>query len=155
MEMNFKYFSSQIGYAPKLSDKLMESLLSYISQRVFIRIRTQQCIQVLHPTKIRTDRNVLDRTPVLVHPFGFVPRTAILFPGDAPQRTRQVNIHVRAFELLDWFPHSGFVSRHIYWWISLPTLCALPNRHCPSDSAQHQCILFGRKTISSSRWGVE
>ena len=115
MEMNFEYFSSQIGYTPKLSDKLMESLLSYISQRVFIRIRTQQCIQVLHPTKIRTDRNVLDRTPMLIRTFSFIPRTAILLPGDTSLRTCQVNVHVRTFELLDWFPHSGFVSRHIYW----------------------------------------
>ena len=94
------------GYNPALSDKPL-TLLTLLSalQRICIWIRAQQCIQVFHPTKIRTDRDVLDCTPVYIFPFSFIPGTAILLPGDTSLRTCQVNVHVRAFEFLDFFVH--------------------------------------------------
>jgi len=94
------------GYNPALSDKplTLMTLLTAL-QRIRIWIRAQQCIQVFHPTKIRTDRDVLDCTPMYICTFGFVPRAAILLPCDTSLRACQVNIHVCAFEFLDFFVH--------------------------------------------------
>jgi hypothetical protein len=38
-------------------------------------------------------------------PLRFVPWTTILFPRDASLRACQVNVHVRAFEFLDFLTH--------------------------------------------------
>jgi len=79
--------------------------LTSILQWIHVWVGAQKHIQIFHPAKIRTDRNVLDRAPVLIRAFSFIPRTAILLPCDTPLRTRQVNIHVRTFEFLDFLDH--------------------------------------------------
>ncbi len=88
--------------------------LVVFNQRIFVGITAQNCIDIFHAAEISTDRNILDSTLMYVRRLRFIPRTSILLPRNASLRTREINIHIRAFEFLNLFIHVITLSVNLH-----------------------------------------
>jgi hypothetical protein len=65
-----------------------------LTQGIGMRVTTQQGIHKFDPAKISADRNIFQRTFVLVRLLGGIPRAFFLFPGNPGFRRCQIDIHV-------------------------------------------------------------
>jgi len=79
--------------------------LLLVTKRIFVRVRTQDIIEILNPTKIRTNGYILHSALMLRRILGNIPRTRILFPCNLVFWTNKINVHISSIKLFNNYLH--------------------------------------------------